>query len=48
LRLGTGIGNAPAAIRSSNVAVPGGNLRYAGCPVAPFLDSSASDACSGI
>jgi len=46
--LGTGIGNAPGAIRSSNVAVPGGNLRYAGCPVAPFLDSSTSDACSGL
>lgn len=48
VRLGTGIGNAPGAIRSSNIAVPGGNLRYAGCPVAPFLDSSASDACSGL
>jgi uncharacterized protein GlcG (DUF336 family) len=46
--LGTGIGNAPAARRASNVAVPGGNLRYAGCPVAPFLDTTASDVCSGI
>lgn len=46
--LGTGIGNAPGAQRSSNITVPGGQLRYAGCPVAPFLDSSTSDACGGL
>ncbi|MCD6044221.1 MAG: hypothetical protein K0R40_3824, partial [Burkholderiales bacterium] len=46
--LGTGIGNAPGAQRSSNITVPGGQLRYAGCPVAPFLDSTTSDACGGI
>ena len=46
--LGTGIGNAPGAIRSTNITVPGGQLRYVGCPVSPFLDSTGSDACGGI
>ena len=46
--LGTGLRHAPAAERSSSITVTGGNLRYANCPVAPFLDSTVSDACSGI
>ena len=47
-RLGTGLSNAPAAQRADRIAVPGGRLRYAACPVAPFLDSDRSDACGGI
>jgi uncharacterized protein GlcG (DUF336 family) len=43
-----GLAHAPPAQRASAVAVPGGNLRYANCPVAPFLDSTDSDVCTGI
>jgi uncharacterized protein GlcG (DUF336 family) len=46
--LGTGIGNAPAARRADTIAVPGGQLRYVACPVAPFLDSNESNVCAGI
>jgi uncharacterized protein GlcG (DUF336 family) len=47
--LGTGIGNAPGAVRADQIGgIPGGQLRYVNCPVAPFLDSSASNVCSGI
>jgi uncharacterized protein GlcG (DUF336 family) len=46
--LRTGIGNAPPARRADTISVPGGHLRYAVCPVAPFLDSNESDACAGI
>ena len=46
--LGTGIANAPAALRADLIAVPGGQLRYVNCPVAPFLDTTATDVCNGI
>ncbi len=46
--LGTGIANAPAALRADLITVPGGQLRYVNCPVAPFLDTTATDVCNGI
>jgi len=48
--LGTGIANAPSGMRSDTIFPPGTgtNLRYVQCPVAPFIDSSQSDACNGI
>ena len=45
-RLG-GFGNAPADLRSDTLVPRGARLRYVGCPVAPFLDSTAQDACNG-
>ena len=47
--LGTGIANAPAARRADQIGgVPGGQLRYVNCPVAPFLDTNATNVCNGI
>jgi uncharacterized protein GlcG (DUF336 family) len=49
-RLATGIGNAPAGIRADTI-VPGAagtRLRYVQCPVAPFLDTSATNVCDGL
>ena len=48
LALGTGIANAPPAQRADTVTVPGGQLRYVSCPVAPFLDTTATNVCNGI
>ena len=45
-RLG-GFGNAPPDLRSDTLVPRGARLRYVGCPVAPFLDSTTQDACSG-
>lgn len=45
-RLG-GFGNAPPDLRSDTLVPRGARLRYVGCPVAPFLDSSTQDECSG-
>ncbi|MCW6529026.1 heme-binding protein [Sphingomonas sp. MMSM20] len=46
------LGNAPAAIRADQIVVNLGNesvrLRYVNCPVAPFLDTSTQDVCSGL
>lgn len=46
------LGNAPAAIRADQIVVNLGNesvrLRYINCPVAPFLDTSTQDVCSGL
>ncbi|PZU08672.1 heme-binding protein [Sphingomonas sp.] len=51
LKLNTGVGNAPAAIRADQIVVNLGDksvrLRYIGCPFAPFLDTSDQDACGG-
>jgi uncharacterized protein GlcG (DUF336 family) len=52
-RVGNGIGNAPAAIRSDRVIVnlAGGasvRLRYIGCPFAPFLDTAQQNVCDGL
>jgi uncharacterized protein GlcG (DUF336 family) len=46
--LGTGIANAPAPVRADTITVPGGQLRYVNCPVAPFLDTTATNVCDGI
>jgi len=43
---GAAIGNAPLGIRSDNLNPEnGGNLRYANCPAAPFLNSSNQAPC---
>ena len=47
--LATGIANAPPAIRADTImGLPGGQLRYVICPVAPFLDSTATNVCDGL
>ena len=46
--LGTGIGNAPPSVRADTLVATGGHLRYVVCPVAPFVDSTASNACDGL
>jgi uncharacterized protein GlcG (DUF336 family) len=48
--LATGIANAPAGMRADTLFPPGTgtNLRYVQCPVSPFLDTTATDACIGI
>jgi uncharacterized protein GlcG (DUF336 family) len=51
-RAGTGIGNAPVAIRADQIVValpgsPGVRLRYVSCPFAPFLDTSENNVCQG-
>ncbi len=47
--LGTGVGNAPVAIRTNqftpNVSAPGKELLYVSCPTAPFNDSSEQRPC---
>lgn len=48
LALNTGIANAPPARRADTVTLPGGQLRYVNCPIAPFLDTNASNVCSGL
>ncbi len=48
IALGTGIAHAPSAQRADTIAVPGGQLRYVNCPVAPFLDTTATNVCNGI
>ncbi len=45
--LGTGVANAPPAQRADVITVPGGQLRYVSCPVAPFLDTTATNVCNG-
>ncbi len=48
--LGTGIGNAPPAIRADNLLPQGTGtrLRYVNCPQTPFTDSTAQNVCSGL
>jgi uncharacterized protein GlcG (DUF336 family) len=48
--LGTGIGNAPPAMRADQL-VPQGTgtrLRYVNCPQAPFNDSTEQNVCAGL
>ncbi len=48
--LGTGLGNAPVAIRNDNI-VPQGEgtrLRYVNCPQTPFNGSNEQNVCAGI
>ena len=47
LALGTGVGNAPIAIRADNLSPQGTALRYVNCPFTPFLDSSEQNVCAG-
>ena len=44
-----GLNNAPPAIRSDQIVVPGPNvlLRWVGCPFAPFIGSSDQNVCQG-
>ena len=46
--LGTGVGQAPAALRADRITLTGGNLRYVQCPQAPFNNSSAQNVCAGL
>jgi hypothetical protein len=46
--LGTGVGQAPAAIRADTISLTGGNLRYVQCPQAPFNNSSEQNVCAGL
>jgi uncharacterized protein GlcG (DUF336 family) len=45
--LGTGIGNAPTAIRADTITIAGVKLRYVQCPQAPFINSSQQNVCQG-
>ncbi len=45
--LGTGVGNAPQAIRADNLAPAGAQLRYVNCPFKPFIGSDAQNVCQG-
>ncbi len=52
LKLGTGTGNAPVAMRADTVVIPlsnspGVRLRYVSCPFAPFLDTADNNVCQG-
>jgi hypothetical protein len=47
IALGTGIGHPPALQRADQIFVPGGQLRYVNCPVAPFIDTTATNVCNG-
>ena len=47
-RLGTGLGNAPAAMRADRLTPLGTRLRYVQCPQAPFNDSSEQNVCAGL
>lgn len=46
--LHSGMGNAPAAIRSDTLLPQGVRLRYAQCPQSPFNDSSEQNVCSDL
>ncbi len=49
LILGTGIGNAPRAMRADTITgLLGGQLRYVQCPFNPFLGSTQTDVCDGL
>jgi len=45
--LGTGLGNAPAGMRADQLTAFGTSVRYAVCPVAPFLNSDEQNPCLG-
>lgn len=46
--LGTGLGNAPIAIRSDGLRPRGVTLRYIQCPYTPFLSSNEQNICQGL
>jgi uncharacterized protein GlcG (DUF336 family) len=45
--LGTGFGNATAAMRADQLSPRDARLRYVQCPQSPFNDSSEQNACAG-
>lgn len=45
--LGTGIGQAPSALRADTLSLTGGQLRYVQCPQAPFNTSTEQNVCAG-
>jgi hypothetical protein len=48
--LGTGVANAPTAIRADRITPPGTgtSLLYVQCPQAPFVDTDQQGVCNGI
>lgn len=46
--LGSGFGNAPAAIRADTLTPQSVRLRYAQCPQTPFNNSSEQNVCAGL
>ena len=46
--LATGLGHAPAAMRSDTLTPQGVRLRYVQCPQAPFNGSTEQNVCSGL
>lgn len=46
--MGTGFGNAPAAMRADQLSPQGTRLRWAQCPQSPFNDSTEQNACAGL
>lgn len=47
VRLNTGIGNAPAAIRADQLVPDNTRLRYVQCPQSPFIGSDEQNVCGG-
>ena len=47
VRLATGVGNAPPAIRADTLEPQGTRLRYVQCPQAPFNGSDETNPCEG-
>lgn len=49
VRLGTGVGNAPAGIRADTLGIPGFDvmLRFVNCPPSAFLNENADRVCDG-
>ena len=45
LRLGTGIANAPRALRADQFVPHGARIRYVQCPQSPFVDSNEQNVC---
>ncbi|WP_220465529.1 heme-binding protein [Colwellia sp. BRX10-3] len=50
LSVGTGLNNAPKAIRADKIDIPNQSirLRYVNCPQAPFLNSDETEVCNGL
>jgi len=46
--LGTGLSNAPPAMRADTLSPLGVRLRYAQCPQSPFNDSTEQNVCAGL
>jgi hypothetical protein len=46
--MGTGFGNAPAAMRADQLSPKGTRLRYVQCPQSPFNGSTEQNACAGL